>query len=595
MSFVPRDYQIAALQSVPQYFSKNKGHPILAMPTGTGKGPVIAMIIRWIYHNHALANVMCITHVKKLIQQNYDQCKRVWPNAPAGIYSAGLGKREIRRITFAGIASIANALHLLDKIDILLVDECDLVSPKEKTMYMKVIHYLLKKNPALKIIGLTATPWRLQQGHLTDGEGVFTDVCIDMTDMLSINWFMDQGYLVPLIPKRTNLELDVKGVHMVGGDFNKKELDLKVNRDEITEAALRETMEAAHDRKHWLIFACNVDHAIAIQHMCQWLGISCNIVHSKQKDDINDEQYRQWEAGHVRVIVNYGVLTTGVDFPGIDLIVMLRATASSRLWVQMLGRGTRPLYADGFDLTSQQGRLESIQQSDKHNCLVLDFGRNSKRLGPFNDPIIPGNKKKGGGTAPVKECPVCDTYCHASVRFCGGKPHRTDAGCGHEFKFEVKIVESASGEELLRRSGEMPIIEVFQIDHIEYARNEKLGGTPSLKVTYWHSVNSYSEFKCFDHPVGSIPHNNAKAWWEQRAPKTPTPKDVWDAANRADMELATPTHMRVWVNKKWPEIKAFCYDGTAFNTQPASMYKPSVKARINKNILTDIDEDDIPF
>jgi DNA repair protein RadD len=595
MAFTPRDYQIAALQSVPRYFSTKKGHPIICMPTGTGKGPVIAMIIRWIFSVNPTANVMNVTHVKKLIQQNYNQLKRVWPQAPAGIFSAGLGKREIRRITFAGIASIANALHLLDKIDILLVDECDLVSPKEKTMYMKVIKYLLKKNPACKVIGLTATPWRMQQGHLTDGDGLFTDVCIDMTDMLSINWFMDQGYLVPLIPKRTNLELDVKGVHMVGGDFNKKELDLKVNRDEITEAALRETMEAAHDRKHWLIFACNVEHAIAIQHMCQWLGISCNIVHSKQKDDINDQQYAEWEAGSVRAIVNYGVLTTGVDFPNIDCIVMLRATASSRLWVQMLGRGTRPVYEEGFNLLTQEGRLASIQHSDKRNCLVLDFGRNSKRLGTFNDPNIPGSKKKSGGTAPVKECPACDTYCHASVRYCGGKPYPTDAGCGHEFKFEVKIVDSASADELLKRSGEMPIIEILQIDHIEYARHEKAGGTPSLKITYWHSINSYNEFKFFDHPVDSLPHSNAKSWWEQRAPGTPMPKDVNDALGRAQMELASPTHMRVWINKKYPEIKAFCYDGTAFNTQPASMYVPNIKARINKNIPTDIEDGDIPF
>ncbi|WP_423237389.1 DEAD/DEAH box helicase, partial [Enterobacter cloacae] len=119
----------------------------------------------------------------------------------------------------------------------------------------------------------------------------------------------------------------------------------------------------------------------------------------KERDTIIND----FKSGRITAVVNNNVLTTGFDHPGLDLIVVLRPSESSRLWVQILGRGTRPDYADGFDLSTTAGRLQAIAASHKQNCLVLDYSGNTRRLGPINDPVMPKRPgQKGKSTAPVK-------------------------------------------------------------------------------------------------------------------------------------------------------------------------------------------------
>lgn len=103
-----RWYQTEAEAAVFQYFyDGNTGNPIVAMPTGTGKSVVIARILRTIFSNWPTQRVMMLTHVKELIQQNYDKLMAVWPTAPAGVFSAGLKRKEHwYPITFGGIGSV---------------------------------------------------------------------------------------------------------------------------------------------------------------------------------------------------------------------------------------------------------------------------------------------------------------------------------------------------------------------------------------------------------------------------------------------------------------------------------------------------------
>ena len=162
-------------------------------------------------------------------------------------------------------------------------------------------------------------------------------------------------------------------------------------------------------------------------------------------DDDRDSAILGFKSGKYQAIVNYGVLTTGFDFPEIDMIAVLRPTKSSGLWVQMLGRGTRPVYGDNFDLTLRDGRLEAIRNGDAPNCLVLDFARNTERLGPINDPVMPNPKGKGkGGEAPVKLCPHCNSYNHASATIC--------SFCGGEMPRTLKFEPTSSNAVLIRQT-----------------------------------------------------------------------------------------------------------------------------------------------
>lgn len=535
MKLTPRPYQVEAVKSIFDYFSQgNKGNPLVALPTGTGKSICLAMFLQATYSYWPQQKVLLLTHVKELIQQNYEELLTLWPGAPAGIASAGLNKFEYnRKITFGGIGSVCKKAHLFGKVDIVLIDECHLVSPKDSTMYKRFLTELEKVNPFLKVIGFTATPWRLGLGHLTEGD-LFTDVCYDITDLKGFNQLIADGFLCPLIPKQTKMILDLEGVNIVGGEFNQSQLQIAVDKDEVTREALRETMELARDRKQWLIFSSGISHSDRISEILNDSGIRTVSIHSKMGDKERDKAIAGIKSGKYRAAVNNNVLTTGFNHPPIDCIVVLRPTASPVLWVQMLGRGTRPSLA-----------------TDKKNCLVLDFAGNTRRLGPINDPVIPRAKGKKKGEAPVKLCGSCGTYNHASVSHC--------IFCGTEFSFAVKIKQTASSDELIK--GDLPQVETFEVSDISYIRSDRMGRAPILKVTYYCGLRSFAEYVCLEHE--GFAQRKARHWWKART-ELPFPESV-DAALNITNELKVSTHLRIWVNKQYPEILAHSFNGEDFN------------------------------
>jgi DNA repair protein RadD len=549
--YMPRPYQIEARQSVFDYFTSGKtGNPVVAMPGGTGKSIVIADIITEIFKIWPTQRVMMLTHVKELITQNAEKLMSIWPTAPLGIYSAGLNSRDmILPIVFGGIQSVAKAIEKsinnpletrpahychFGFRDLLFVDECHLISPNDLTIYQYVITELKRINPKLKVIGFTATPYRLKQGLITNSvfekdengnlidKRLFTDICYDITGIEPFNKLIAEGYLSPLIPKRTNLHFDLQNVRLgSNGDYSEKSLQNAVDQDEITFAAVKEMIELAYNRSTCLVFASGIDHA---EHICEMLrnfGETAGVVHSKLSDEHNDKTIKAFKENRIKWLVNKDKLTTGFDHPPIDFIGMLRATLSPGLWVQMLCRGTRPW-------------------ENKSNCMVADFARNSEVLGPINDPNIPKQRNKGTGDAPIKICVSCGIYNHASARSC--------IACGEAFTFETKIFETASISELLR--GEAPTIETFRVDKVIYSVHNKDNSPPMLKVSYYCGFNLFTEYKGLEHS-GRF-GKDARDWWRQRHTIEP-PLTVYEAM-RYTGQLRTPNEIRVHTNLKYPEI-----------------------------------------
>jgi DNA repair protein RadD len=551
-----RDYQEESINALFEYFKRKKGNPLVGLPTGTGKALVIAEFVRQALAWYSKQKILVVTHVKELVDQNYEEFLEQWPTAPAGIYSAGLGRKECHNnVTFCGIASISRNILAFGKVDLFIIDEAHLLSDDDETQYMRVITALKTYNPMMKVIGLTATPWRQGLGVLTNGK-LFTDFAIDLTDMKSFNRFIKEGYLVPLVSKPTQTILDVSGVNMRMGDYNSKQLDLAVNKDNITYAALQETITYAHDRHSWLVFATSIEHAEKIKQMLQYLGVSCRVVHSKMGKKERDANIADWKALKYTAIVNMGVLTTGVNHPALDLIVMLRPTMSTVLWVQMLGRGTRPLFAPGYDISTLEGRLAAIAASPKQNCRVLDFAGNIKRLGPINDPVLPRKKGETKGEAPVKICDSCGGYNHISARHCGGEPYPTNEGCGQEFVFRVQITRAASTEEIIKNDS--PIVETYAVDRITCAVHRKVGKPDSILVTYYCGFNRYREFIMPEHT--GFGRRKALAWWQKRT-NMELPGTTEETIALFD-KLDVPTHIKVWINKPYPEILTETFTGT---------------------------------
>jgi DNA repair protein RadD len=551
-----RDYQDAAVESIFSYFGEKSGNPVVAMPTGSGKSLTIADFIKQACIRYPGTRIMKLTHSKVLIKQNYESLKRHWPTAPCGIFSAGLGRKDCGfPITFGGIGSVANRdSSSFGRIDLLLIDECHLLSPNENTQYQKVIANLKTINPYLKVVGFTATNFRLGQGLLTDPGGLFTDVCFDLTTMEAFNWLIDQGYLAMLYPKRTSTYLDVSGVHTSGGEFKQGELQAAVDKAEITRAALIELLNYGGDREHWLIFATGIEHTIHVTEMLHSFGISATCVHSKMTQTEQDENLRLFKDGQYRAMVNNGILTTGFDFPDIDLLGILRPTQSTGLWVQINGRGTRPVYAPGYDLTTREGRLAAIAAGPKRQgCLVLDFAGNTPRLGPINDPVIPKKKgSKGGGSAPVKLCPHCGIYNHASARFC--------AACGEEFYQQVKIHASAGTSELIATSKVK--IEVVPVERITYQRHSKPGKITSLRVNYYSGLRQYKEWIFLEHT--GVLRARARKWWRERDLPGAEPPDTVEEAIARISQLRVPTHLKISAGEHYDDVIAYDFSNMAF-------------------------------
>lgn len=528
-----RPYQQAAITSIYGYFQSHNGNPLVVIPTAGGKSLVMAAFIEGVLKAWPDQRILIVTHVRELIAQNHAEMTGLWPEAPAGIYSAGLGKREAQaRILFAGIQSIHRRAQEVGHTDLVLIDEAHLIPGNSSTMYRRFLDALARINPALKVIGLTATPFRLDSGMLHEGRSaLFTDIAYEAP----VRDLIDAGYLSPLASKQPATRLDVSKVGTRAGDFIQRDLAAAVDQEAITRSAVTEIIEHGRERKSWLTFCSGVDHARHVAEEFSRQGITCRTIFGDTPKEERDAIIAAFKRGEIRALASMGVLTTGFNAPAVDLIALLRPTKSAGLYVQMVGRGTR--LAPG-----------------KENCLVLDFAGNVRRHGPIDlvRPRRPG--EAGGGEAPTKVCPMCESIIALSATEC--------PDCGHVFPArEVKIAPTAATLPVLS-----PKAQWLPVHGVSYSRHDKLGGLPSLKVTYNCGLKSYSEWVCVEHQ--GYARQKAAEWWRRRAPDCPVPLTVAQAIAEAE-RLARPSEISVRPSGRYVEVSGYRFDPCAQST-PAS-------------------------
>ena len=191
-----RDYQRAAIDALYAWFRAGRGSPLVVAPTGSGKSVILAEFARSAVVAYPETRILIVTHVRELIAQNHAALIRLWPDAPAGIYSAGLGKRQLgRQVLVAGVQSVARRARDLGHVDLAIVDEAHLVPRSSDTQYGRLFEGLRATNPNLKVIGLTATPYRLDSGLLHGGENaLFDGIAYD----IPIGMLVERGHLAPL-------------------------------------------------------------------------------------------------------------------------------------------------------------------------------------------------------------------------------------------------------------------------------------------------------------------------------------------------------------------------------------------------------------
>ena len=386
-----RPYQQQAVDAVIQYFRRRSEPAVLVLPTGAGKSLVIAELAR-----KAKGRVLVLAHVKELVAQNHGkyQALGLQEGLQADLFSAGLGQKEnLRRVVFGSIQSVARNLpRFSEPVSLVIIDECHRVGEEEDSQYHQLIGHLKSHNPALKILGLTATPYRLGLGYIynyhyrgmvrTTEPRFFADCIFE----LPLRQMIKQGYLTP--PRL----IDAPAVHYdfsrllprENGLFSDADIERELKRQtRVTPHIVRQIIEYAQDRQGVMIFAATVEHAREVTGLLP--DGTAALITGETPLPERDRLIDAFKARTLKFLVNVAVLTTGFDAPHVDLIVVLRPTESLSLYQQIIGRGLR--------LAEQ-----------KQECLILDYAGNAYDL--FAPEI--GEPKPAADTVPVQVlCPAC--------------------------------------------------------------------------------------------------------------------------------------------------------------------------------------------
>lgn len=549
MTFKLRPYQEAAINGLYEYWAAGRGdNPLIVAPTGAGKSAILGQVIRDAM-SYPGTKVMVLTHVKELLEQNAAALLRMYPQADFAFYSASVGQKRLDKpITFAGIQSVyKRAYDMVPAPDLVIVDEAHMIPKNSETRYGKFISDLKVCNPKVKMIGLTATPYRLDSGYLHKGKGaLFDGIAYD----IPVGMLMDDGYLSTVISKGGAKKIDLTNVGKRGGEFIESELAIAASDPELVKATVKEIVEYGQDRKAWLIFASGLGHAQMLREELEAYDVSVEVVAGDDPMKERESKISRFKKGDVRAIVNCGVLTTGFDHPAVDLVAIVRATESTGLYIQIVGRGTRPVYAPGYDLSTKQGRLDAIANGGKPNCLILDYGENVARHG-FIDAVKPKIKGEstGDGEAPTKECPSCEFMVFAGARVC--------PECGHEFPApELNHHHKSYGGAMLSTQ---VLDEWIDVDDVVYERWRKDGKPDSIRVTYISGLTRISEWLCPDHG------GYAASRYEARKPALKAYASTTSDALSESSQWVKPSRIKVRPDGKYHQIIQLDYSGKKEN------------------------------
>ena len=522
--FTLRDYQRASIDAIYQHFDNHADNPLIVIPTGGGKAPVLSTFIREALEAWPDIRILQLVHVKELVSQNHETMMQVMPHVNASVCSASLKKRDIDgQVIFASIQSIYKKGFDLGKIDLCIVDEAHLIPHKSEGMYRRLLDDLTLANPYMKVIGYTATPFRESSGRLDQGDNrIFGRIAYE----IGIADLIKNGYLSPLIHKGMHTKIDVSGVKTRAGEFVRADLAAAADQEAITESAVDEMIEYGHDRKAWLAFGASVAHAEHIRDAIRRRGYTAEMVHGGTPASERDDIIQRFKDGEIRCLTNCDVLTTGFNVPHVDLLAVIRPTKSAGLWVQICGRGTR--LAPG-----------------KKDCLILDFGENSLRHGPVDK--IRGKAlhiASEGGDAPVKECPECHSLLLIAAREC--------PDCGHEFPPPApKIYGEASDAPILSAQIRPKRIEVTSVS---YRRHRKAGKPDSVRVIYRCGLKQYNDWLCLDH------QGMAARKAMEKLKMAGLPPMTVDEAMQVLPDALAPIAIEVMEVGKYPEVRSVIYE-----------------------------------
>lgn len=555
-----RYYQQDAINACYKHLAEKNNNPCIVIPTGGGKTPVIAsiardVVLRW------RGRILILAHVKELLQQAADKIGMIEPKLKerTGVYSAGLNSRDTAsEVLIAGIQSVYKRACELGAFDLILIDEAHLIPPDGEGMYRKFLHDMTIINPNVRLIGLTATPYRTSSGAVCSPDNLLNEICYEV----GVKELIAGGYLSKLVSKAARGEVETSHLHIRGGEYIQQEAEALMNDKEVVKKACWEIINATQERNSVLIFCAGVNHANAVMELLRDHDLEVEGVFGDTLAGFREQYLHDFQQGKLKYLVNVGVLTTGFDAPNVDCVVLLRPTHSAGLYYQMCGRGFR--IAKG-----------------KENCLVLDFGGNVQRHGPL-DMIevaeeLQRKKSTGSGEAPTRKCQECLTVVLACYSRC--------PECGYTFPVMAPHDAFASSDGLI--SGEVSYEEV-EVRNVYYSVHIKRGAsenTPkTMRIDYEINFQrTESEWVCPEHT--GYAYEKFTKWWAIMAPTCELPCTASEAvrlANAGAVQQVTRIKIKKVSGEKFTRI-------VGYHTE-----EPKVVENL-PFVLDDDEDDEIPF
>lgn len=393
---------------------------LIQAATGAGKTIFFSALIRHCMEQYQM-RIGVVAHREQLVRQAADKLLKVWPEgAPhVGLACASVSSNiELERpVVIGSPQTLANRIGDMPPLHMLIVDECHRLPPENvQSQYGDLIHSLRNYYPEMRLVGVTATPFRLQHGYIygTQCRRSERNWFGKLTYNISIATLQEQGFLVPYRALQAHAP-DLSKVKKTAGEYSLSDLGKEMSGALHVGSAVKAVQEYAADRQHIVVFAVTIEHARALRDAFRAAGYTAACVHSKQPQAKRLAILDDFDHGRLHVVCNVGILTEGWDCTSVDCMVMCRPTLSPALYVQMVGRGLR-------------------LHEGKKDCLLLDLSGNWIQHGDPNEPLVDwreGRKSQkpvlpNEEQAPGMECPTCHTLVKAAAITC--------PWCGAELK-----------------------------------------------------------------------------------------------------------------------------------------------------------------
>jgi DNA repair protein RadD len=536
---VLRPYQEAAVDAIVSA-SLTDRFILLQLSTGGGKTIIFSELIRRWLQEYRM-RILVLAHRKELIEQAADKLRKVWPKAPIGIACASVSSHAdlFQPVVIGSVQTVTNRLGKCPPFHLVIIDEAHRLPPRNKeSQYRTLITKMEEYYPQLRVLGVTATPYRLGHGYIYGSRcrpGA-TNWFNKLHFSIRLSDLQEQGYLVPMRAKETvDIDGELRRIRTSGGDWNLGDLSELMSRERHVGSAVHAYREYGEGRWHVVVFCVTIAHAERVRDAFRAAGYDAECVHSEMPMDERARILEAFDAGRLHILCNVGVLTEGWDCTRVDCILLCRPTKSPGLHIQIIGRGLRP-------------------HPGKTDLLVLDLSGNMRRHGDLDSPDVSIPKASGNGndrepvTAPMKTCPACREILPASTMEC--------PECGHLWEPEPvnEINDPVRMREIKFGPWSMDILSVTPRYHISRAGNPMLkliisardkdgGFIPKMFYHFWDIEGRASEYG----------RQKASAAWKRFGGRDPIPETIQDAIRRFD-ELAFPTDVIVKQNGKYLNV-----------------------------------------